>query len=103
METWYKVEYDRKIVTVEVDRFNDKSVWSNDRQWSYSGPDTWQIERHDRIANYEKYYPTFEEAKQYLVEFYQERVEFHKQQANDFNSTLGQVRKLIAPQQTVSV
>lgn len=61
----YKVRscYDTLIDEVEVEKFNDKSVWVK----RYSGlKDTDIVTRHKRSSSYEEYFETHEDARKYL-------------------------------------
>jgi len=80
-ETWYMATVSwstPKIKPVEVDRFNDKSVWIWETRWKNK-----ELRRHNRISDYESYFPTFESAKEYLKSRYAaEQAQYLRQAAS---------------------
>ena len=91
MSTWYKVQsYGHIIKPVEVVRFTDKSIWMEN---SF----TTLTDRLLRLTDYANYYPTWEEAHAFLLTRFADRVARLKQNTQNANSILGQIKKMTKP------
>lgn len=81
---WWVVKWGR-VTPVRIERFTDTSVWFNGR-------------RHARTSTYERYYPTFVEAKQSIVEAAERNVLSLRRQLEQANGALGNAKGLKEPQ-----
>lgn len=61
MVTWYIVSADR-IRTVEITKYTESSVWIGDR-------------RQARLSSYENFFPDWQQARDFLMEKWQRRIE----------------------------
>jgi len=95
MSTWYR-SLRHIIEEVEVEKFTDKSVWVRvNRPWRGMSANT--LEKITRTSSYSRYYPTWSEAHENLMERYTSRVASLKNQTNDAISTLSQIKKMKNP------
>lgn len=67
---WYKYDSfcfrDKEFIkAVEVEKFTDKTVWIRSRRYS-------------RSSQFDNYFPTFEEAKEFVVEKFKRRLQSSK-------------------------
>lgn len=70
-----------KIYEVKVERTTQHSVWISGN-------------RRARFTEYEKYYDTFEEAKQKLIERYTHKVNYHSKELDANTKTLEYINNL---------
>lgn len=74
-----------KIIEVEVDKFNDKSVWINGN-------------RRSKMSSYENYFETWKQAHDHIISLAQSAVERSKDRLHRDRSTLGQIESLKQPE-----
>ena len=78
METWYRVDKhvygkdDKFINPVEVEKSTDKSVWAKETRWS---GDKATINRHAISSDYDSYFRTFAEAKQFALKRQSDKID----------------------------
>ena len=77
METWYKVVKwvygkDNFISPVEVEKSTDKTVWVKETRYS---DDRVTINRHTIHSDYDSYFRTFAEAKQFALNRQQDKID----------------------------
>lgn len=90
MTTWYEVKlYGMDVRPVEVGRSTDLSVWVKD----FSG----KFRRRAIASGYESYFPSFDEAKTFLVERETRRLENAKQTVTNGERSLAAVLALEEP------
>ena len=74
METWYRVDKhvygkdDKFINPVEVEKSTDKSVWIRSEYRN-------QLDRHAISSDYDSYFRTFAEAKQFALKRQSDKIE----------------------------
>jgi len=77
METWYKVVKwvygkEKFIIPVEVEKTTDKTVWVKETRYS---DDRVTTNRHAIHSDYDSYFRTFEEAKQFALKRQSDKIE----------------------------
>lgn len=98
MSTWYMTRrYSTQIEPIEVVRETQKQVIYLRRQFSLSGPDRFIETRTPKDGVFEKFFPTWEEAHQYLLKHFEERVISARLRLEQANGDLGNVKGLKAP------
>jgi hypothetical protein len=82
---WWRVR-GRDVTRVRIERFNDTSVWINGR-------------RSGRFTQWDRYYPTFAEAKASIVDGAEKRVLSLRRQLEQANDALGNAKGMKEPQE----
>jgi hypothetical protein len=83
MSTWYRSRW-QAIDPVEVERETDSSVFINGR-------------RHNKITSYECYFPTWEAAKEHLLQEHELKVLDARRRLQDASDKLGNMKGLKKP------
>jgi hypothetical protein len=80
--------YGKLLEEVQVDKANDKSFW---KTREFRG----EIinERSLRTTNYNNHFDTLEEAKSYLINKFNDKIDFHKRQIELLNKNIEEVNK----------
>jgi len=79
MATWYKTGGWRKLIeAVEVERHTDDSVWIAGR-------------RHARNSSFDKYFPSWTEARKHLVTGAEEMVKYAEQKLESDKKKLAEI------------
>ena len=86
MATWYKVNKyiskfgnEKWIVPIEVEKFSESSVWIKGN-------------RHNRIAEYDNYFPTQDEAFNFAVSRVQGKIDYLKDSLKSAEIVLAQIQ-----------
>jgi hypothetical protein len=84
-ETWYLTrKYAAKLESVQVDRFTSHSIWVDGRRRSKRG-------------GWENYFPTWEEARIYLLEQAENRLAGARWQVQQAEGLVGNIKGLKPP------
>jgi hypothetical protein len=89
METWYKTSFDLRVTPVKVERSTDLSVWFHD--WGGA------LRRAKMASTYENFFPSFREAKEFLIARETRRLEVAKKNMSSAADSLTAAQALEEP------
>ncbi len=86
---WYKYDSfcfrdEEFIKVVEVEKFTDKTVWIKGR-------------RNSRSSQYDRYFPSFEEAKKFVIERFERRLQSAKDELYRCEARLQKIKNQEVP------
>lgn len=81
MKIFEPIAWSGEIREYESEKQTEKSVFINGNRYSW-------------VSTYSRFFKTYEEAKQWLIDFYESEYQNHSKKAMDFSQKLQNARKL---------
>jgi len=97
-ETWYMATAmgsSSSIEQVEIERHNEKSVWKWEKTWGKPA-----LRRHNRVSDFNSYFPNFDQAKIHLTTHYTNIVKDFQKKADYYTAIMHQVDAITAESTT---